>query len=68
MKWIAAPSSTPSRRFVIEVDPAVGYYLYVYEGDDCVADYLQDTLDFAQEQAEEDFGVPRDSWEPEPDG
>ena len=50
------------RLFIIEEDPAVGFYLYVYQQSECVADHLQDTLEMAIEQAEEDYGVPRAAW------
>jgi hypothetical protein len=52
--------------FVIEEDlPGVGWYLYVYENDRCIYDYLQDTFKVCQEQAHEDFGVPLNSWKKE---
>jgi hypothetical protein len=50
------------RRFEIVYAPRVGYYLYVYEGAECVRDDLQDTLDFAIEVARDDFGVPMAAW------
>ena len=51
------------RRFRIEFGGGgIGYYLYVYNGDRCTHDYLQDTLDLARECAFEMFGVPRESW------
>ncbi len=45
----------------------VGFYLYLYDlvSGSCTHDYLQDTLDMAQEQAEEDFSLPRDGWRQE---
>ncbi len=50
-------------RFLIEEDhPDVGWYLYVYEGGQCTADYLQETFQASIEQAEEQFHVPRESW------
>jgi len=50
------------RTFVIEEDSSVGFYLYVYQKSECVADHLQDTLEMAMKQAEEDYGVPRTAW------
>ena len=51
------------RRFRIEFGgEGIGYYLYVYDGERCTHDYLQDTLDFARECALELFGVPTESW------
>jgi hypothetical protein len=52
------------RRFVIEHDKSVGYYLYVFEDERCVYDYLQDTLEIAREQASRQFNVPKDAWTP----
>ena len=51
------------RRFRIEfAGEGIGYYLYVYDGERCTHDYLQDTLDLARDCAFEMFGVPRESW------
>lgn len=51
------------RRYQIIPDrPEVGVYLYVFEDDRCVADYLQDNLEACLEQATEDFGVPAGAW------
>lgn len=62
MKWRANLKSPHSQYYEIECDPHVGFYLYVYEGDKCIRDYLQDTLEIAIECAWEDYGVPKDSW------
>ena len=62
MKLIAEPENLKPRRFMIEQDEAAGFYLYVYEKDKCIRDYLQDTLDIAIDMAFEDFQVPRESW------
>ncbi len=51
-----------NKRFVIEEDPGIGFYLYVYENESCMRDYLQDTLEIAKEIAEEEFGVPKAIW------
>ena len=51
------------KKFVIEEDnPDVGYYLYVYENDKCVKDYLQNSLAIAKECAYEDYSVPINIW------
>lgn len=51
------------RRFRIKFGgEGIGYYLYVYDGDRCTHDYLQDTLAFAQDDALELFGVPIEAW------
>ena len=49
---------------VIEEDPGVGYYLYIYDNltNKCVADHLQDTLDEAKIQGKEDYQLNLDSW------
>ena len=61
MKWTASLASE-RRAFVIEEAPGVGFYLYVYQRSECVADHLQDTLEAAMEQAEEEYGVERALW------
>lgn len=40
----------------------IGYYLYVFAGDKCTHDYLQDTVADAKEFALETFGVPPEGW------
>jgi hypothetical protein len=40
----------------------VGFYLYIFEGEKCTHDYLQDTLAITKKFAEEEFGVPINSW------
>ena len=62
MKWTARIERPKLMHFIIEYDDLVGYYLYAYENDINVADYLQDTLEVAKKQAWEDFLVPLDSW------
>ena len=53
-------------RFEIEQDyPQVGAYLYVYEGDKCVKDFLQDTVSDCQSFALEEYGVPTNIWKEE---
>ncbi|MBS0626064.1 MAG: hypothetical protein JSS32_08450 [Verrucomicrobia bacterium] len=62
MKWHAKLDSLSSKHFEIKYDPVFGFYLYLYEGDKCIRDYLQDRLELAIECAWEDFGVPKDAW------
>jgi len=50
------------RRFRIVQDASVGFYLYVYDGDRCTHDHLQDSLDAARDFARDEFGVPVQSW------
>jgi|ERR1035437_4071105 acyl carrier protein len=50
-------------KFKIEEDyPDVGWYLYVFEGEKCTYDYLQDTFQICKEFAFKKFEVPIDSW------
>ena len=62
MKWIADAYSLRPRRYEIKHDPFAGFYLFVYENDQCVHDHLQDTLEIAMECALEDYGVSKDLW------
>jgi hypothetical protein len=62
MKWRAQPENLKPKRFEIEHDPVVGFYLYVFEGGNCIRDHLQDTLEIAFETAMEDYDVPIDTW------
>ncbi len=62
MKFEARLPAGKYQRFVIELDRHVGFYLYVFEGERCVYDYLQDTLEIVMDQAFEQFQVPRDAW------
>ena len=54
-----------STRFELEHDPAVGWYLYVYQKGECVRDYLQDSELHAKRQAAEDFDVAFSLWHEE---
>jgi hypothetical protein len=61
-KPVFLEASHAGRRFRIEQDDAVGFYVYAFEGERCTHDYLQDTLEFAKKCAREEFGVPEDAW------
>ena len=50
MKLFAKSPLTTFSHFIIEHDERVGWYLYAYRSDRCVRDYLQDTLELAQQQ------------------
>lgn len=52
---------------VIEEDTGVGYYLYIYDNltNKCIADHLQDTLEDAKKQGEEEYQLKVDSWKTE---
>ena len=62
MKWRAQPENLKPKRFEIEQDPAVGFYLYVFEGEKCIQDQLQDTFEIAVASAMEDYDVPKNAW------
>ena len=50
-------------RFEIEEDSNVGFYVYVFDGDKCTHDYLQDTFELAKGFAGRKFGVPVSAWQ-----
>jgi hypothetical protein len=62
MKWRANPKTLEPRSFEIKRDPLVGFYFYVFEGDKCIRDHLQDTFEIAVESAMEEYDVPKDAW------
>jgi hypothetical protein len=71
MKWIANIPQPAQLRFVIErqlfrdmitQQDVEGFYLYVYLGDVCIRDHLQDTYEIVLDQAFEDYNVPKDVW------
>jgi hypothetical protein len=62
MKWRADSEKLRPRHFEIKKDSPVGFYLYVFEEDECVRDHLQDTLEIAMESAFVDYGVPKNAW------
>lgn len=62
LKWIADVYSLRPRRYEIKHDRSAGFYLFVYENDQCVRDHLQDTLEIAMECAWEEYGVIKNMW------
>ena len=51
------------RKYRIEEDfPEVGVYLYVYEGDKCTYDYLQNDIEKCMEFALKNFYIPLNKW------
>jgi hypothetical protein len=49
--------------YVIEEDsPAVGAYLYCYENEVCVGDFLQNSIEDCIAFAFVEFGIPVESW------
>ncbi len=63
MKWVASSESSSLKHYEIKHDPSVGFYLYVFECEKCIRDYLQDSLEIAMDYALKNFGLPKDSWE-----
>lgn len=61
---LAYSADHPSLKFVISHDEYAGYYLYIYnvQANQCLEDHLQDTLDFAKQDAYELYGVPYSVW------
>lgn len=57
-------NKTDKYRAVIEEDPNVGFYLYIYDlnSGKCLFDFLQDTLEIAKNQAQRDFSLNSDTW------
>jgi hypothetical protein len=50
------------KQFEIVADQSVGFYLYVFEGDKCTHDYLQDSEELAKKCAADLFQVPTADW------
>lgn len=51
------------RKFEIaDAGKDLGFYLYVYQGEKCTHDYLQDTMPITQQFAFKKFGVPLNAW------
>jgi hypothetical protein len=71
MKWIAYALGNKEMTFVIERqvlsdlisnNKEYGFYLYVFENGQGTHDYLQDSLEAAQDFALEKFQVPLQAW------
>ncbi len=62
--YVATTKPNGAHHLRIEVED-VGAYLFVWETPQSASpekDYLQDTLEIAKEQAEEDYRVPVSAW------
>ena len=67
MKWIA--SNNYGRVEIVSDYPDLGYYVYVFDANqNCIQDYLQDTLKDAIEFASEDLGIHPNDGKEEPNG
>lgn len=42
--------------------PEIGVYLYVYDGEQCIRDALQNDKETCKKIAFRDYGVPLDEW------
>ena len=63
MKFRKLMAEGNKKKFIIEEDfPEVGAYLYVYDGDECIYDSLQNNIALCQEIASDEFSVPLESW------
>ena len=63
MKFLTFETIWNNYKYKIEDDfPEVGAYLYCYVSDECICDYLQNSIDECKEFAFNKFGVPIDSW------
>lgn len=52
-----------NKLYRIEEDyPEVGVYLYVFENNQCIKDYLQTDINTCKSIALEEYNVPIDSW------
>ena len=65
MKWVTFSSNT--EKYEIEYEPGVGFYLYVYKNEECVKDYLQDSLEISMDLAQEEYGARKDAWKKVPE-
>ena len=54
---------------IVQDNPDVGFYLYVYDGNRCIADYLQNDEEMCKLFAYEEYGVEPSLWQevPEPE-
>ena len=63
MKFIVFETVWNNLIYKIEEDlPEIGAYLYCYDSEICVSDYLQNSIEECKTFALEEFGVPIDSW------
>jgi hypothetical protein len=65
VKQIIATAKYDGRKYEIKYGgEGVGFYLFVFSGDQCTNDYLQETLELTKQFAFEEFGVPPEAWQP----
>lgn len=52
---------------IVEDNPDVGFYLYVYDSNLCIADYLQNDEEMCKRFACEEYGVEPTLWQEVPE-
>ena len=52
---------------IVKDNPDIGYYLYVYDEERCIRDYLQNDEDTCKQVALEEYGVEPSSWRDKPE-
>ena len=57
-----AYKATEAQAVIAETRGAAWEAEYVFEGNKCIYDHLQDTFEIAVENAREDYGVPKNAW------
>jgi len=63
MEFRILETSYGGRIFKIEEDyPEIGSYLYIYENEKCVKDYLQNDIGTCKQIALKYYGVPLNKW------
>ncbi len=64
MQYKILEAEHDGQKFRIEEDyPNVGAYLYVYKNENCVQDFLQNSISACREVALEEYGVALDKWQ-----
>jgi rhodanese-related sulfurtransferase len=59
---ILETATLENRKFKISYLEGIGFYLYLFEGERCVNDYFQDSVELTKSFAEKEFGLPINSW------
>jgi len=63
MRFKKLVSYRDDKKFIIDEDlPKVGAYLYIYDGDNCIFDCLQDSIEICKAIALDEYNVPLESW------
>jgi len=64
MQFKKLVSYSNGKKFIIDEDlPEVGAYLYIYDGERCIYDCLQDSIAICKELALEKYNIPLESRE-----